>query len=143
MTAVGSPRHDRRAIVERLMVEQAGKCFYCGQGMTWHSRAKNRVTADHKLPLSRGGADAEHNIVAACAQCNFMKGRLDQDQFCRAIGAIGNGALLALQEQHEEQMGRLKIAIGRWKAIAKQQRARKQEFKRLYRALFKAAGSAA
>jgi 5-methylcytosine-specific restriction endonuclease McrA len=29
---------------------------------------------DHVHPLSRGGADAEHNIVPACARCNLSKG---------------------------------------------------------------------
>jgi 5-methylcytosine-specific restriction endonuclease McrA len=41
------------------------KCAYC-----------NRVAThlDHVHPLSKGGADAEHNIVPACAPCNLSKG---------------------------------------------------------------------
>jgi 5-methylcytosine-specific restriction endonuclease McrA len=40
-------------------------CAYCN-GVATH--------LDHVHPLSRGGADAEHNIVPACARCNLSKG---------------------------------------------------------------------
>src|SRR5881409_3216814 len=41
------------------------RCAYC-----------DRIAAhlDHVHPLSKGGADAEHNIVPACAPCNLSKG---------------------------------------------------------------------
>lgn len=40
-------------------------CAYCGR-LAEH--------LDHVHPLSKGGADAEHNIVPACAACNLSKG---------------------------------------------------------------------
>lgn len=40
-------------------------CCYC------NARAEH---LDHVVPLSKGGADAEHNMVPACAACNLSKG---------------------------------------------------------------------
>jgi 5-methylcytosine-specific restriction endonuclease McrA len=41
------------------------RCCYC------NARAEH---LDHVHPLSKGGADAEHNMVPACAPCNLSKG---------------------------------------------------------------------
>lgn len=41
------------------------RCAYCD------ARATH---LDHVHPLSKGGADAAHNIVPACAGCNLSKG---------------------------------------------------------------------
>jgi 5-methylcytosine-specific restriction endonuclease McrA len=43
-----------------------GCCFYC--------KRKRPLTMDHVVPLSRGGAHAAYNIVAACHSCNASKG---------------------------------------------------------------------
>ena len=43
----------------------SGPCVYCGNPAT---------TADHVRPLSRGGHEAEYNLVPACSPCNFGKG---------------------------------------------------------------------
>ncbi|MGW2591682.1 HNH endonuclease [Streptomyces sp. NPDC001515] len=40
-------------------------CAYCGAFATH---------LDHVHPLSKGGADAEHNVIPACAACNLSKG---------------------------------------------------------------------
>lgn len=40
-------------------------CFYCGEAKP--------LTADHKIPLSRGGSNDIFNILPACAPCNFSK----------------------------------------------------------------------
>lgn len=53
--------YSRTAILERWR----HTCAYCG-GFATH--------LDHVHPLSKGGADAEHNIVPACAHCNLSKG---------------------------------------------------------------------
>jgi 5-methylcytosine-specific restriction endonuclease McrA len=42
-------------------------CAYCD------ARARH---LDHVIPLKLGGADAEHNIVPACQNCNLRKGAL-------------------------------------------------------------------
>lgn len=41
------------------------RCAYCG---------RDAEHLDHVEPLAKGGADAERNIVPACAQCNLSKG---------------------------------------------------------------------
>jgi 5-methylcytosine-specific restriction endonuclease McrA len=43
-------------------------CCYC-----WAAGANH---LDHVTPLKLGGADAERNIVPACADCNLRKGAL-------------------------------------------------------------------
>ena len=40
-------------------------CAYCGQAQ--------RITRDHKIPISRGGTDDISNIVPACMSCNSRK----------------------------------------------------------------------
>ena len=42
------------------------RCVYCG--------AAERLTIDHVMPRSRGGADSWENLVAACTPCNNRKG---------------------------------------------------------------------
>jgi len=48
-----------------IMRRWAYRCAYCP------ARATH---LDHVHPLSKGGADAAHNIVPACAGCNLSKG---------------------------------------------------------------------
>ena len=41
------------------------KCAYCGQS--------GKITADHVVPLNRGGLDEALNIVPCCKTCNSSK----------------------------------------------------------------------
>ena len=43
-------------------------CWYCGK------RCKGRLTQDHIIPLSKGGAHTLHNVIGACRSCNAKKG---------------------------------------------------------------------
>jgi HNH endonuclease len=52
-------------------------CWYCGGG-------EGPFEAEHQLPVSRGGKWGA-NVVAACAACNHLKGRLTVDEFRRAL----------------------------------------------------------
>lgn len=45
------------------------RCVYCG--------STNRISADHFIPLCRGGSDSLDNIVPACLSCNCSKGKSD------------------------------------------------------------------
>ena len=45
-------------------------CAYCGKHLS-------RLTQDHFIPLSKGGAYARDNIVPACRSCNSSKHNLD------------------------------------------------------------------
>ena len=50
-------------------------CMYCGS-----QYPEGQLTRDHILPLSRGGADAWANVVAACRSCNTRKGNRRPEQ---------------------------------------------------------------
>jgi 5-methylcytosine-specific restriction endonuclease McrA len=45
------------------------QCQYCGDSFRSHD-----LTFDHIIPRSRGGRTSWTNIVAACQECNIMKG---------------------------------------------------------------------
>jgi len=53
--------YSRTAIMRRW----GYRCAYCDERATH---------LDHVTPLSKGGADAERNMVPACAGCNLSKG---------------------------------------------------------------------
>jgi hypothetical protein len=74
-------------------VISSGPCVYCGKPAT---------TADHVRPLSRGGHEAEYNLVPACGPCNFGKGgRLlsEWDQVRVAHGAAHSPVVAAELER--------------------------------------------
>jgi len=52
------------------------RCFYCGIQLTPINR-----TLDHKIPLSRGGANTINNVVPACRPCNNRKLRMTTKEF--------------------------------------------------------------
>lgn len=53
-----------------LRVEQfEGKCAYCNK--------EKKLTADHFIPLSKGGSDSLGNILPVCHQCNVRKNAID------------------------------------------------------------------
>ncbi|KAF4408628.1 HNH endonuclease [Streptomyces lycii] len=64
-----------------IMNRWGHKCAYCDD------RAEH---LDHFTPLSRGGADAEHNILPACAPCNLSKGALLPWQWCLTFPGVVN-----------------------------------------------------
>jgi 5-methylcytosine-specific restriction endonuclease McrA len=62
------PRAARRRISRRALFARDGwACAYCG-------RSGVRLTLDHVVPRSRGGASVWENVVASCAPCNLRKG---------------------------------------------------------------------
>ena len=62
----------------RRALEQKNKCCYCEVTMTSHnSKLKTHCTAEHVIPQSLGGTDDFHNIVAACLECNGLRGNLE------------------------------------------------------------------
>ncbi len=46
----------------------SGKCYYCGQLVTF-----KELTMDHLIPLSRGGRSSKKNLVPCCKKCNTKK----------------------------------------------------------------------
>lgn len=58
---------------KRLWVQNRRECHYCGIPLTLTPGRLNRITADHKTPISKGGFDNLTNIVPACIKCNREK----------------------------------------------------------------------
>lgn len=61
--------------IERLMVEQSGKCPYC------LTEIVGRYHVDHILPLSRGGSNEASNIQLLCPSCNHHKSNKTPSEF--------------------------------------------------------------
>ena len=44
-----------------------GPCYYC--------KVDEKMTLDHVVPIDRGGSHSIGNLVPACGNCNFSKGK--------------------------------------------------------------------
>ncbi len=68
VTYVHVPRAVQRKISRRALFARDGwRCAYCGT-------ASGRLTLDHVVPRSKGGASVWENVVTSCAPCNLRKG---------------------------------------------------------------------
>jgi len=73
---------DRGTALARMLCEQqSGKCHYCTVGITFYRKKSNSLEIDHRIPVSRGGDDAVHNLVAACRPCNSLKSSSTEAEF--------------------------------------------------------------
>ena len=59
--------------------QQEGLCYWCAKPFL--ALAGRELTADHLIPLSRGGEDHFENIVAAHRRCNEAKGDRMPEEF--------------------------------------------------------------
>lgn len=67
----------------QLVAEFKGRCAYCGR--------LERLTADHKTPLSRPELQPTNdigNILPACRPCNSSKGRKTEREFREWLGRL-------------------------------------------------------
>ena len=71
-----------KADIRCLFVSQFNACLYCKADLSagWH--------LDHRMPLSRGGAHALHNLQLLCALCNLRKTDKDPDEYELSIGYV-------------------------------------------------------
>ncbi|WP_166096850.1 HNH endonuclease [Rhizobium flavescens] len=69
-----------RADREAALRKQDGRCKYCLCQLTYKT-----VTRDHVISRAAGGLDHRNNIVASCARCNSVKGRMPVKLFVRMI----------------------------------------------------------
>ena len=63
-------RHDNLSVElnrKNILSRDKQICQYCG-------KSNLKLTIDHIIPRGRGGQDLWENLVAACKQCNQMKG---------------------------------------------------------------------
>lgn len=60
--------------------KQGGRCFWCGVPTRRLARDRGNhlqySTAEHLIPKSRGGTNAQRNIVSACKSCNHERGNM-------------------------------------------------------------------
>ena len=62
-------RHRLTAAERKDLWERMNRrCAYCGIKIGF-----SEVTADHKIPISRGGPDTSQNRVCCCGPCNALK----------------------------------------------------------------------
>ena len=71
---------DKRYGFTRLEIneyrQQHWNCWYCKEHLL------NKVIhVDHRLPVSRGGRNEIENLVLTCAECNFSKNDMTDDEF--------------------------------------------------------------
>jgi 5-methylcytosine-specific restriction endonuclease McrA len=85
----------------RIMLEGAleGVCSYCHGELT----VKN-MSADHRIPVERGGSWQDKNVRIICGSCNGAKGRMNEDEFIQLMDVL-NGFD---QTVRREVLGRLK-----------------------------------
>jgi 5-methylcytosine-specific restriction endonuclease McrA len=85
------PRSLRDAVIARC----GGACVYCGRREgslgPMETKPDGFMHLDHVIPLTRGGADDESNLVAACRKCNMKKGDRTPDE-CGFDWPVLNGA---------------------------------------------------
>lgn len=66
----------QKAQLERKIIEQDGRCYYCGGVMNRIPGDMRCATRDHLKPQPMGCAkdDRDENIVASCWADNYKKG---------------------------------------------------------------------
>ena len=68
------PRRFRRQVTNTfLFARDHYRCQYCGRPAS-ELKARESLTRDHLIPLSRGGDNEWVNVVTACSSCNTRKG---------------------------------------------------------------------
>ena len=63
----------KRDLQGRVPKQRRIKVFVRDRGMCRYCRSDKKLTIDHVNPLSKGGTDAETNLVTACSLCNSKK----------------------------------------------------------------------
>jgi len=84
--AASAGRHFTFAEWEELLRHHAGHCAYCG--------SIERIEADHRIPLCRGGSNEISNILPACRHCNRRKHRKTEEEFRALLQAERAAQLL-------------------------------------------------
>jgi HNH endonuclease len=73
--------------MQRLTESQNHLCCYCGHRMItgrfeqYVTQPRNLLTKDHLEPRTYGGLTQYNNLIAACAQCNNLRGEMEAQAF--------------------------------------------------------------
>ena len=74
--------HDRRVRELRKRLFAADRrCRYCRRGI----RKPQQASADHMIPVVRGGTDDAGNVTLCCHACNTAKGDKTPEEWAAAI----------------------------------------------------------
>jgi 5-methylcytosine-specific restriction endonuclease McrA len=60
-----------------VVMNDQGKCAYCGLNGSRDIRILGNLHVDHLVPRCANGADDLENLVLSCSRCNVDKGRWD------------------------------------------------------------------
>lgn len=63
---------------EFLLANKNAKCIYCECKLT-----PENATTDHIIPISKGGNNAQVNLMICCFDCNNQRGDLDFKDYLR------------------------------------------------------------
>ncbi len=69
-----------------------GRCWYCGT----KPEVETDLTVDHAVPQSRGGSNADWNLLPCCVYCNRLKDSCTIHEFRKVVKQIVVRNLLAL-----------------------------------------------
>jgi hypothetical protein len=65
----------------RIFERDGGHCWYCGADLHGYERGNDFVQIDHVLPKSKGGTNADSNLVLSCRDCNYGKKTKTLEEF--------------------------------------------------------------
>ena len=72
--------------IQQLKKRDGDLCHYCGR--CFGTSKWDMATRDHKIPVCKGGTNADDNLVLACGRCNSLKGSCDYDIFIARLPEI-------------------------------------------------------
>lgn len=83
---------ERRAVTRQLLKWQSCRCFYCAAVLS-----RKAATFDHIKLKCEGGEVSLENGVAACSDCNWLRGDMPFDEFCEDLGIVPRHRLAELR----------------------------------------------
>jgi len=91
--SIAATHRSKRELLLDLVGKQNGLCAYCDVPLVTVGRNPRmatlaHATLEHVVPVAAGGALDETNLVAACWQCNRLKGSLTLEQLRLLVARI-------------------------------------------------------